>query len=525
MCRLFNTVAIVLTYGYSVLPVLFIPVHAVFLQVPWLVLALNTLFASVLVTVPLLVPVPSLAKKLFYAALNTLAFLVALGVLLTGDLPSPMALATAVNTDPGEALSLLNTVRVTAGLLALTWIAQLAGLCLSGPAPTVKFEGSLGRFGNLLFVLLALPGLAPDLSLSYPAALPGMAAKAWSYLTFRNIVPQSSVPSVQSLGGAPNELMVLVIGESSSADYWQLGGSTHPTSPLLVARQSQGELVYFSKHLSASQVTVLAVPNILTPFAELQTNAGSSPRPSIISLMAKAGRRTAWLATQSPQVASTEAADIRFREGNFSFLTLNNLDEGLLPDIDKWLRKYLAEPGFVVMHTQGSHIPFELRYPLAFRKWPVAGGRFPNSQSEGNYRNTILYTDHVLDRLMSRLEEENRPTILVYVADHGESVMRSGHQVRTSAPIGPDVLHVPFIVWANTSWRSAHPDRWAALQAKTETSTHHLNLGPTLMHLAGYQYDGAPKQRDLLAPEFTPWETVLVTAPALSVPIALPPLR
>jgi hypothetical protein len=525
MRRLSSTVLTVFTYGYSAIPILFIPVHAVFLQIPWIVLALNLLFASVLAAAPLLLPVPSLAKKLLYATFNTVAFAVAVGVLLTGDLPSPMALATAVNTDPSEALSLLNTVRGAATLLVLSWVGQLACLALTGPAPTLRFQGKVGRFGNLLFVLLALPGFAPDLSLSYPAAVPGMVAKAWSYLTFRNLVPPGSVPAVQPFGHASNELMVLVVGESSSADYWQIGGSPETTSPKMAARQAKGEIAYFSKHMSASQVTFLAVPNILTPFGELQRESKRTPDPSIVSLMNKAGRRTAWFSTQSPQVASTEATDIGFREGNFSFLTLNNLDEGLLPDVDRWLTKHTATPGFVVMHTQGSHIPFELRYPAAFRKWPVAGGSFPNSQNQGNYRNTILYTDSLLDRIMARLESEKRPAVLVYVADHGESVMRDGHVVRTRAPLGPDVLHVPLIFWANAPWRVAHPERWAALQAKTGFNTHHLNLTPTLMHLAGLHYERAPAQLDLLDPRFAPWKTLPATSPGLPVPVALQLLR
>lgn len=524
MRRLFSTAAAVLTYGYSVIPVLFIPVHAVFAPAAWLVLLLNLLFASVLVLVPLLLPVPSLAKKLLFAVWNTVAFGVGMGVLLTGDLPSPMALATAVNTIPSETLSLLNTVRVPASLLILSWVAQLLSLALSGPAPTVRFQGKVGRFGNLLFVLLALPGMAPDLSLSYPAALPGMAAKAWGYLTFRNLVPQSAVPNVQVVRAGGNELMVVVIGESSSADYWQIGGSKEPTSPLMVGRQAKGEIAYFAKHMSASPVTFLALPNILTPTGELQSQSSKTLSPSIVSLMSKAGRRTAWFSTQTPQVASTEAKDIGFREGNFSFLTLNNLDEGILPDVDKWLQAYSSQPGFLVMHTQGSHIPFELRYPAAFRKWPTAGGSFPNSQDEGNYRNSILYTDHILDRIMSRLEQEKRPTLLVYVADHGESVMRAGHPVRTNTPLGPHTLHVPLIVWTNELWRAEHPDLWETLQAKTQTNTHHLNLGPTLMDLAGFTYDGMPKQRSLLAPEFNAWKTLPIASPASPEPVQIAPL-
>lgn len=524
MRRTFAAVLSLLAYGYSVFPIFFIPVHAVFLQPPGLVLVFNFIFASVLATVPLLLPIASWKKKLVFAVFNTVAFAVSVGVILTGDLPSPMALSTAAQTDLNEVLSLLNTAGWPAALLIFSWVLQLGVLACGGPAPTIRFEGKYGRFGNLLFVLLALPAAVSDLSLSYPAALPGMAEKAWSYLTFKNLVPPGAVPDVRPLDKATNELMVLVIGESSSADYWQIGGNKDQTSPLVVARQAKGEIVYLSKHMSASQVTFLAVPNILTPFGKLEVQSNHAPNPSIVSLMNKAGRRTAWFSTQSPMAGSTEATDIGFREGNFSFLTLNNLDEGMLPDVEGWLQKYASVPGFMVMHTQGSHIPFELRYPAAFRKWPVVGGNFPTSQSEGNYKNSILYTDHILDELMTRLEAEKRPTILVYVADHGESVMRQGQVVRTSAPLGPNILHVPVIFWANALWRTEHADRWAALQAKSQTSTHHLNLGPTLIHLAGYTSDSIPKRLDLLSPGFEPWKDSPVALPGAQPTTAIAPL-
>jgi glucan phosphoethanolaminetransferase (alkaline phosphatase superfamily) len=102
--------------------------------------------------------------------------------------------------------------------------------------------------------------------------------------------------------------------------------------------------------------------------------------------------------------------------------------------------------------------------------------------------------------------------------------MRDGHPVRTNTPLGPNTLHVPLIVWTNSLWRAEHPELWTALKTKTQMNTHHLNLGPTLMHLAGYEYAGMPQHRNLLAPEFTAWKTLPIASPASPEPVQIAPL-
>lgn len=362
------------------------------------------------------------------------------------------------------------------------------------------------------YLLLALPILVPDLRLQYPGALPGMVQQTLEYSMLASKVSLDAVPSVSALGVASNDVVVLVIGESSSPDYWQLAGAAEKTTPQLSARKDRGELVYFEKHMSAATVTFVAVPNLLTPFGNLVSAMSPNTAPSILSLMNKAGRRTGWLSTQSPQDASAEATDKEFKGGYFSFLTAGNLDEVLLPRADAWLKLHSSEPSFLVVHTQGSHIPFELRYPPQFKRWAIPGGSFPVSQSEGNYRNTVLYTDYVLDQLIGRLEREPRPALLAYVSDHGETVMRTGHVVRTADMLSLAALRVPFFVWANQSWRDAHPQEWAQLLriAASKAVTHHLNISPTLMHLAGLTYDRKPEALDLLSPGSVPWTGIPV---------------
>ncbi|MDO8414765.1 MAG: phosphoethanolamine transferase [Agitococcus sp.] len=390
---------------------------------------------------------------------------------------------------------------------------------LAGPAAQ--------RYLSVILLAIALPFFIVELRSMYPYALIPMAKKIYDYQQISTKVDTSLIPEVSPLNSAnppSNELMVMVIGESSQAEFWQINGFAQETSPFIVARQKKGELINFPKHMSAASATFLAVPSMLTPFGKIIEFRDGGWSPSLMSLMKKASRHTAWFSTQSPQPASTEADDVDFVGDFFNYYDKALFDEALVPHAAQWMKKYADTPSFLVLHTLGSHIPFERRYPNAFKKWAVPEAEYPKSQTVANYSNTILYTDYVLEQVMKKMELEKRPALLVYVSDHGETLMRGIS--RSASPAGAAILHVPLMIWANALWRTAHPDQWALLatQANTQPVTHHLNLAPTLTHLAGLQYEGMPHDLDLLSAQFKPWKSTPAIEPDLkTVSFIAPP--
>jgi len=48
--------------------------------------------------------------------------------------------------------------------------------------------------------------------------------------------------------------------------------------------------------------------------------------------------------------------------------------------------------------------------------------------------------------------------------------------------------HVPLVLWANESWRSAHPMQWQSLEDNRGAALMHMDVAPTLLGAAGIAY-------------------------------------
>ncbi len=117
---------------------------------------------------------------------------------------------------------------------------------------------------------------------------------------------------------------------------------------------------------------------------------------------------------------------------------------------------------FVVLHLTGSHGPaYYTKYSPEFEKFkPVCRSvevqKCTNEELVNAYDNTIVYTDHILFRLISTLEElSDIPSTMLYIADHGESLGEYGLFLH-GAPksIAPDVqTNIPFLVWMSKSFQ------------------------------------------------------------------------
>lgn len=509
---------------YAVLPLFWLT--AEWAQRPGLA-AVNTVYllscCFALTLIPRRTPVLRCCRLGATLLANTVATAIAMCLALTGALPEATVLASMRESNLHEIATVVQAAPLATLMLALSWMVQLAGLLILSSEPCeASTVASFKRLSPLLVLPLALPLLIKDIQATYPFAVFNMADKFLSYKQFSQQVDLSKLPRVIPPTAASNEVTVLVLGESSSAKYWQINGYSEATSPFMVARQANGELVNFRQHMSSASATFLAVPSILAHDGKLFEHSKGPWPASSLSLARAAGKRVGWLSTQSPQPASSEAQDLDFESSFYSYQHQAIYDEPLIGKAGAWLSANAKQSGILVLHTLGSHLPFEFRYPEAFKKWEGPAAQYPKNQTTENYLNTILYTDYVLEQLMRRLEQEARPAVLMYVSDHGETLM--GGIARSRAPSDANVLHVPLMIWANSAWRKVHPDWWQLLQKRANTghATHHLNLGPTLMHLSGVTYENAPYTRDLLAPEFEEWSTTPAITSDLSTVISVP---
>ncbi len=121
------------------------------------------------------------------------------------------------------------------------------------------------------------------------------------------------------------------------------------------------------------------------------------------------------------------------------------------------VQKNLKKPKFFILHQNGSHGPlYYRRYPAEFSKFtPECKTASVNECSLENlinsYDNTILYTDFLLANTIEMLKKSKRPSVLIYVSDHGESLGEKGiflHGFPYS--IAPkEQKEIPFLVWSS----------------------------------------------------------------------------
>lgn len=314
-------------------------------------------------------------------------------------------------------------------------------------------------------------GSDAELPRAFPYELPWAMAQYWKARRVVNetISQMGQIPVHQMLRigkGAP-EVVVLVIGESSSRKAWSVfNPDESETTPRLRTRLESGEpVVLFTDVVAQTTSTRQAVPSMLTPQPLLWPDGqpNSVATASIISLASQAGYKTAWFSNQAAVgqfdgviTAYADEAQTRAFLNPASFFQPGSYDEILLPPLKRQLAG--RDKIFVILHTMGSHFRFEHRYPENFGPFP------PPVTTAQAYKNSISYTDWWLDQVMELLSSSGRPAIMVYVSDHGQGL--ADHQCHKSDinRLTVDAYEVPALVWLSKSYVDAHPLAVAALR-------------------------------------------------------------
>jgi len=132
-------------------------------------------------------------------------------------------------------------------------------------------------------------------------------------------------------------------------------------------------------------------------------------------------------------------------------------DEDVIPLLREDLRSYSSGYRFVVLHLGGgSHGPlYGDRHPPEFRRFlPTCddadvANRCSADQLYNSYDNTILYVDHVLNGIIGVLDASRVPYAMIYLSDHGESLLEEGrlfHGVPPGMSLPPEQAEIPLLV-------------------------------------------------------------------------------
>ncbi|MDE7475995.1 MAG: lipid A phosphoethanolamine transferase [Duncaniella sp.] len=294
------------------------------------------------------------------------------------------------------------------------------------------------------------------------------------------------------------ELYLLVVGETSRADNWQLLGYNRPTTPRLTARH---DIIAAPRAYSESNTTHKSVPMLLSPVDATSFDSDIYRVKSIVTAFKEAGFSTAFLSNQRYNhsfidfFAFESDTTIFIKEldttGN-TFDVNQKPDSELLPVIDRIIAQGNPKQ-LIVIHTYGSHFNYLDRYSdedchFTPCDYDVADAK--NRQELINaYDNTIVATDRFLSECIGRLEKiPYASTGLLYSSDHGEDIFDNGSRHFLPASPRPSIqqVHVPFLVWVSKSYRTAYPENYSRLHVNMErlVSTSR-SFTPTALDMAG----------------------------------------
>lgn len=318
-------------------------------------------------------------------------------------------------------------------------------------------------------------GSDADLPRAFPYELPLAIAQYWQARRVVSIARASlkPLPAAQTLalGTDAPDIVVLVIGESSSRSGWHLFNPSAPeTTPRLSARLAKAQGLYpFSNVVAQSTATRQAVPSLLTPQPLLWPDGSPNPHAteSIVSLVSRSGYKSAWLSNQAAigqfdgviATYADEAAVQAFLNPS-SFFQQGTYDEILLSALRRQLSNRTRS--FVVLHTMGSHFKFEHRYPPDFGIFPT-----PKDSTQA-YQNSIAYTDELLEQIIRSLENDNRSAVLLYISDHGQDLPGGRCNKEHINRVTTDSYEIPALVWLSQSYEKSHPSAPEILR-KNET--------------------------------------------------------
>lgn len=295
-------------------------------------------------------------------------------------------------------------------------------------------------------------------------------------------------------------IVVFVIGEASNVSHWQLYGYKRQTTPLLSKREN---LILFKNVLSGANLTSISLPMLIsrsTPkdFTKWQDEG------TLMHLFKKAGFSTAWLSNQASNFPIVQTAlqysDYCFYSGNDVGGLFSYYDEILLPKLKTYLELAVKENSgaFAVIHTMGSHFLYDARYPQSFNIYKpnirnlslveALKSKYHNERIN-SYDNTILYTDYILDKMISQIDSLSRPAVLVYIADHGEALgeINPSHRLHGSPYPLRDELDTPLLIAYNRIYAEQNKYLLSVLEQHTNLPISATDVPALLVRLAGVE--------------------------------------
>lgn len=305
---------------------------------------------------------------------------------------------------------------------------------------------------------------------------------------------------------ADNDILVVVLGESTARGHMQLYNYYRPTTPKLNAFKDS--LLVYNEVISTDVLTLKVVPKMLTSLSNLDNN---TPSVNIIDVFNKADYKTYWLSNQRPisyhdnaisKIASTSNYFKFFNHKIDKHTTV--LDDVILPEYNNILKDEGKK--VIVIRLIGTHFDYNKRYPVSFEKF-ITKNATEAKRVINHYDNAVLYNDYIVFSILNELKKLNKKSAFIYLSDHGENVYDNGEFFgRTEANMTKSMFEIPFLVW--TSPEFEFPNDFEYVSNRKFMTDH---LYESLGHLFGVAHSEMKLNKSIFSSSFEERKRIVVT--------------
>lgn len=296
---------------------------------------------------------------------------------------------------------------------------------------------------------------------------------------------------------AKNKTIILVVGESATKNHMGAYGYFRDTTPWLSQQVKAGKALLFEKAFSSHALTALTVPLILSEAG--QKSFDDIPTlPSVINIFNKLNFNTYWFSNQGQLQGALYLFPL-LNEAEFKYFSavqyLNRsekYDSELIEHIQNNVD--FSKSNFVVVHLMGSHFHYKYRYPKDFSPnlQGIERGFYGIHKAEkidkiDSYDKSVAYTDYFFE-LLSKTFQDNDNVAIVYVSDHGESVV-GNFQHDYSKEMNTDIFSIPFFVWTSSGFINNFKSDLSVLEKYKNSYFTNDRTNGVLKYLSGIDVD------------------------------------
>lgn len=402
---------------------------------------------------------------------------------------TPLLLDAAIHTTVQEAAGVVSA-RLIVWVLLNTGIALWIGIyrfrTLKTPVPIWACVLA-GLIGTGYFYIH--PRLHTGLRTRYPIHVINSAI---AYLESQNrSIAQRNLPMYQQTQETDSLTVIFIIGESVRADHLQLNGYARATTPRLASRK---HIISLPHIYSPYTNTTASVPHIITRADSIHLDYAYT-ESSFLTIFRQSGFHTAWLSNQDLAKAfydflhepdTTVYTTAAIQQSLYS----KWLDSELLPLSDAFIGTHPHQ--LVVLHTVGSHWLYDTHVTEdCYLFQPTVSNRDVRQNTIGqivnSYDNSIVYMDRFVDEMIGKIE--NRPAILIYLSDHGESLGEEGRFLHAQEE-AEEAKNPAAFVWYSDMYEQIFPEKVAALQSNHYKHYRTDFLFYSILYAAGIEADG-----------------------------------